>query len=161
VEEKALPRTPEQNDLVKLCAALNSHGARYLVVGGMAVIRQGFLRATQDIDLLLEGSRENQARILHALEILPDKAVRELEENDLEKYGVVRVADEIVVDLMLSACGIAYEEAKDEIEQAVIEGVAIPFASARLLLRMKQTYRDKDIPDRIFLEEKLRIESAK
>jgi len=37
----------------------------------------------------------------------------------------------------------------------MIEGVSIPFASARLLLQMKQTVREKDIPDRIFLEEKL------
>ncbi|HXD31728.1 MAG TPA: hypothetical protein VN643_11460 [Pyrinomonadaceae bacterium] len=69
------PRTPDRNDLVKLCAALNSQGARYLVVGGMAVNQQGFLRATEDINLLLEASRENQQRVLKVLEILPDKAV--------------------------------------------------------------------------------------
>ena len=71
----------------------------------------------------------------------------------------MRVADEIVVDLMLSACGVTYDEAVSGIEIKVIEGVSIPFASARMLLKMKQTYRDKDIPDRIFLEEKLREEA--
>ena len=106
--------------------------------------------------MLLENSRENQARVRKALEILPDQAVREMDETDLDEYGVVRVADEIVVDLMLSACGIAYEDAaSDEIESVVLQGVPIPFASAKLLLRTKQTYRDKDIPDRIFLEQKL------
>jgi len=68
---------------------------------------------------------------------------------------VVRIADEIVVDLMLSACGVGYDDAVSEIESVVIQGVPIPFASAKLLLRTKQTYRDKDIPDRIFLEQKL------
>ena len=156
MEEQTPSRTPEQNDLVKLCAALNAQNALYIVVGGMAIIQQGFLRATEDIDLLLENSRENQARVRKALEILPDQAVREMDETDLDEYGVVRVADEIVVDLMLSACGIAYEDAaSDEIESVVLQGVAIPFASAKLLLRTKQTYRDKDIPDRIFLEQKL------
>jgi collagenase-like PrtC family protease len=53
------PRTPEDDDLAKLCASLNAHGARYLVVGGLAMIQQGFLRATEDIDLLLEESRDN------------------------------------------------------------------------------------------------------
>ena len=158
MEERPPPRTPEESDLVRLCAALNGHGARYIVVGGMAILHHGFLRATEDIDLLLETSRENQTRIRKALEVLPDKAVREVEENDLEEYGVVRVADEIIVDLMMSACGITYEQAKDDIEEAIINGVIIPFASARLLLRMKQTYREKDIPDRIFLERKLRGE---
>jgi hypothetical protein len=158
VEEKASPRSPEQNDLAKLCAALNAESARYIVVGGMAIIQQGFLRATEDIDLLLERSRANQSRVLKALEILPDKSVRELAETDLDEYLVVRVADEIVVDLMLSACGVTYDEVFDDIEVKVIEGVSIPFASASMLLKMKQTYRDKDIPDRIFLEEKLREE---
>ena len=154
------PRTPDNNDLVKLCAALNSQGAQYLVVGGMAIIQQGFLRATEDIDLLLEASRENQQRVLKALEVLPDKAVLELTENDLDQYIVVRVADEIIVDLMLSACGVSYNDAAGETESREIEGVNIPFASARLLLRTKQTLRDKDIPDRIFLERKLRDSST-
>ena len=51
---------------------------------------------------------------------------------------MVRVVDEIVVDLMLSACGIAYDDvALDDIESVVIQGVPIPFASAKLLLRTK------------------------
>jgi len=158
VEEKASPRTPEQTDLAKLCAALNAESARYIVVGGMAIIQQGFLRATEDIDLLLERSRDNQSRVRKALEILPDKSVREVEDTDLDEYLVVRIADEIVVDLMLSACGVTYDEALSDIELKVVEGVSIPFASANILLKMKQTYRDKDIPDRIFLEEKLRKE---
>ncbi len=132
---------------------------RYLVVGGMAMNQHGMLRATADIDLLLEGSRENQERVLRALEILPDKAVREVKENDLDEYTVVRVADEIVVDLMLAACGVTYDDAANEIEMREVQGVAIPFASAKLLLRTKQTYRERDIPDRIFLEEKLRREA--
>lgn len=78
-----------------------------------------------------------------------------MSEDDLDAYQVVRIADDIVVDLMLSACGVGYDEAVSEIESVVIQGVPIPFASAKLLLRTKQTYRDKDIPDRIFLEQKL------
>ena len=161
MEEKASPRTPEQTDLAKLCAALNAESARYIVVGGMAIIQQGFLRATEDIDLLLERSRDNQSRVRKALEILPDKSVREVEDTDLDEYLVVRIADEFVVDLMLSACGVTYDEALSDIELKVVEGVSIPFASANILLKMKQTYRDKDIPDRIFLEEKLRKERGK
>src|SRR5687767_2292358 len=98
-------RTPVQNDLVRLCRELNAHGARYLVVGGFAVIQHGFLRATEDIDLLVEGSLDNQARIKKALEILPDKAIRELADDDLRNYLVVRVGDDVLVDLMLAACG--------------------------------------------------------
>ena len=149
------PRTPEENDLLRLCASLNRHDVRYIVVGGMAVIHHGLLRATEDIDLLLEPSRENQAKALASLEIFSDKAVREIQESDLDTYTVVRVADEIVVDLMLSACGVSYDDAVDQIEIRTINGVPIPFPTVELLLRMKQTYRDKDIVDRNFLQHKL------
>ncbi len=154
------PRTPEENDLVKICEALNNEGALYVVVGGVAVNQQGYLRATEDIDLLLEDSKQNQEKVLRALEVLPDKAVLQVENNDLNEYSVVRVADEVVVDLMLSACGVNYVDAVEEIEFKEIRGVRIPFASARLLLRMKQTYREKDIPDRIFLQEKLQAKQT-
>jgi hypothetical protein len=61
------PRLPVQDDLVRLCRELNAHSARYMVVGGFAVIQHGFLRATEDIDLLLEGSLENQAKVKKSL----------------------------------------------------------------------------------------------
>ena len=149
------PRPPVQDDLVRLCRELNAQQALYMVVGGFAVIQHGFLRATEDIDLLVEGSMDNQARIKKALEILPDKAIRELGDEDLRNYLVVRVADDVIVDLMLSACGIRYEEAQPDAEIVTVGDVLIPFASARLLLRMKQTIREKDHLDRMFLERKL------
>lgn len=159
MEEKPQARLPEKSDLINLCASLNAHGVRYMVVGGMAVIIQGFLRATEDIDLLLERSGKNLDRVREAMEILPDKAIRLVEENAFDKYDCVRVGDEILVDLMMSACGITYDEAQTEIEVVVIDGIPVPFASAKLLLRMKQTYRDKDIPDRLFLQEKIQSQS--
>jgi len=95
------PRPPERADLVALCRALNAEGAHYLVVGGMAVVRLGFLRATEDIALLVERSPENVERLRRALEILPDQAIREMADDDLERYTVVLVADEIIVEKSL------------------------------------------------------------
>jgi hypothetical protein len=63
--ENELPnpgRVPKENDLVALCRALNEHGARDLIVGGFAVIHHRSLRATEDIDVLLAGDLDNQAR---------------------------------------------------------------------------------------------------
>lgn len=144
-------RPPLLEDLVALCRSLNREGARYVVIGGMAVIQAGFGRATNDIDLLIDTSPENQDRVRRALLTLPDGAVRDMASDDLEKYAVVRVADEIVVDLMRSACGISYEEASRMTDEVEIDGTRIPFASARLLWRTKDTLRDKDKVDRAFL----------
>jgi hypothetical protein len=148
-------RLPGEEDLISLCRELNARGAKYIVVGGFAIIHHGYLRATEDIDLLLDESLENQSRVKQALQILPDKAILELGDEDMRDHSVVRVIDEVLVDLMLAACGIKYEEAKDHVEIAEINGVPIPFAKPELLLRMKQTYREKDIPDRIFLQSKI------
>jgi hypothetical protein len=156
--ENELPnpgRIPQENDLVALCRALNERGARYLVVGGFAVIHHGYLRATEDIDLLLDGDLDNQARVKKALETLPDKAILELGDDDIRDYTVVRVSDAILVDLMIAACGIEYAEASESIETVEIKGVPIPFANAALLLRMKQTNREKDADDRVFLHRKI------
>ena len=156
--ENELPnpgRIPKEDDLVALCRALNERGARYLVIGGFAVIHHGYLRATEDIDLLLDGHVDNQARVKEALATLPDKAILELGDDDLRDYTVVRVSDEILVDLMIAAGGIQYAEASESIETAEIQGVSIPFADAHLLLRMKQTHREKDAEDRIFLYRKI------
>lgn len=152
---EAESRPPTLSDLFSLCRALNAQGAKYVVIGGMAMIQAGFVRGTEDIDLLIDGSPENQGAVRRALEALPDKAVKELREGDLERYVVVRVADEIVVDLLLSAGGLGYAEAQGEVTVVDIGGVPIPFASPRLLLRMKQTGREKDALDLLFLRELL------
>jgi hypothetical protein len=149
------PRIPDSADLVALCRELNACGARYVVIGGLAMAQQGFLRATEDVDLLIERSRENQRKVRAALECLPDQAVKEMNDDDLDNFVVVRVADEIVVDLMLAACGLTYQEAEPEIEYINVADVRIPFASKKLLWRLKQSWREKDQLDRRWLENEL------
>jgi hypothetical protein len=95
---------------------------------------------------------ENEARVFKALESLPDQAVKQLDPGDVAKYLVVRVADEILVDLMASASGIDYAEASKSVVIRAVAGVPIPFASPELLWRMKRhTHRAKDAPDLLFL----------
>jgi hypothetical protein len=122
----------------------------------MAVIQAGFPRATLDIDLLIDASPDNIARVRRALLDLPDQAVRDMGEDDLAKYVVVKVADGIVVDLMARAGGVEYEEASRMVEVTDVEGVAIPFAGPALLLKTKQTVRDRDRIDREYLDLLLR-----
>lgn len=117
----------------------------------MAIIQAGFVRATEDIDLLVDTSSENMDRVRAALLKLPDGAVRDMADDDLERYAVVRVADEFVVDLMKAACGITYGEASGLVDVVTIQGVPIPFANPILLWRTKQTVREKDRLDRVFL----------
>jgi hypothetical protein len=145
-------REPALEDLVDLCRQLNAQGAEYVVVGGFAMRAAGYVRRTMDIDLLIATGPGNEARVLKALESLPDAAARELRPGEVAQYAVVRVADEIVVDLLGAAGGVEYGEAAGEVDVREIDGVAIPFASPRLLWRTKRSsLRDKDKPDLHFL----------
>lgn len=145
-------RDPTLADLRNLCRELNHRHARYIVVGGFAIAALGFNRHTMDIDLLVDVEGDNESRVLDAVATLPDGAARELTPGDIARWTVVRVGDEIVVDLMKSACGVDYHAAKGDVQFLEIEGVAIPFASAELMWRMKKpTHREKDIPDLQFL----------
>ncbi len=155
---EAASRPPTLTDLAFLCAELNRQGARYVVVGGFAVIQAGYFRSTNDIDLLIETTLENEARVIQALLILPDKAAAELKAGEVGQYGVVRVGDEVLVDLMKTGCGVTYADAIQDAVFFEIEGARIPFASAKILWRMKQTVRAKDIPDRLYLRQLLQAQ---
>jgi hypothetical protein len=135
-----------------LCEELNRLGAKYIVIGGLAMNNLGLVRATEDVDLLINPSPENQHRVREALLILPEKAIRELDaEEDLQQWIVTRVNDEITVDLMTEACGVSYEEAKDDVQIREVQCVPIPMANRRLMIKLKQSRRPKDQIDLQYL----------
>ena len=145
-------REPTVEDLRELCRELNQRGAKYVVVGGFAMRAANYNRRTMDVDLMVAADLENEAKVFGALSTLPDNAVRELQPGELQKYNVIRVGDEILVDLMRSAGGIDYAEAAKHVVVREVDGVPIPFASPQLLWRMKAiTHREKDAGDLVFL----------
>ena len=154
-------REPQVEDLPRLCRALNADRARYLLIGGFAVIARGGARTTKDIDLLIDAAPANVARVKQALRILEDHAVDQVADDDVARYAVVRVADEIVVDLMARACGIDYDAAAADAEPALIGDVKVPVASLETLIKTKNTARPSDRADRLFLEALLRAEQSK
>ena len=56
------------SDLERVFAALEASGARYLVVGGVAVVLHGHPRLTADLDLVIALDPENLGRAIRALE---------------------------------------------------------------------------------------------
>jgi phosphoserine phosphatase len=147
-------REPTVEDLRDLCRELNLRGAQYVVVGGFAIRAANYVRRTMNVDLMVAPDAENEAKVFGALSMLPDNAVRELQPGELQKYNVIRVGDEILVDLMVSAGGIDYAEAAKDVVIREVDGVPIPFASPRLLWRMKVvTHREKDAGDLLFLRQ--------
>lgn len=149
------PRVPQLKDLLAVCRALNEAQARYVVIGGFAVILHGYARGTMDLDLLIDPSPANVRKVKAALSKLPDNAAAEVEDTDVERFVVVRVADEVVVDLMGKAAGVTFDDAAKGVLTREIDGVAVPYASARDLIKTKDTVRPKDQNDVLFLRRKL------
>ena len=147
-----ITRPPRKEDLVKLCEELNRLGASYIIIGGLAMNNLGLVRTTEDVDILIDPSPENQRRVREALLILPEQAIRELgADEDLQQWVVTRVNDEITVDLMTEACGVRYEEAKADVQIREVQGVPIPMANRQLMIKLKQSLRPKDQIDLQYL----------
>ena len=145
-------RIPTLKDLVTLCRNLNAHDVKYVIVGGFAVIRFGYIRATGDIDLLVENSPENIENIRRALSYLPDGEAQNINDTDLDEYRVVRVSGEITVDLLGRACDVTFRDTASHTLTDEIEGVRIPYLKPELLIKTKMSVRPKDAQDRDYLQ---------
>jgi hypothetical protein len=152
-DDDSYARAPEPQDLVRICRALNDAGARYVLIGGFAVLAHGASRFTKDIDLLVDDAPENVARVKQGLAILADNAAADVAEDDVREHIVVRVIDEVIIDLMGRACGLSYADVAADMEWHDMDGVRVPVASPATLIRTKDTYRPQDAIDRSFLQQ--------
>jgi hypothetical protein len=147
-EPKALVSPSEETGpLLRVCGLLNEAGAKYLVAGAYAMILNSVIRATEDVDILIENSRENFQRVITGLSNRADGAARELTPDDFVENVVVKIADEVEVDVSTRAWTVTYAEAAGNAQSVVIGGVKIPYLSLDDLIRSKQTHRDRDRVD--------------
>jgi predicted nucleotidyltransferase len=144
-------------DLKTLLRSLNAHGVEYLLIGGYALAAHGYQRATTDIDILFPATLAAGQRVKDALMILPDQAARDLEPQWFEEGENIRVADAFIVDVMLNANGQTYDTLRHYGETLDLDGIPVRTVNLEGLLLTKQTMRDKDIADRIVIEQALDI----
>src|SRR5881397_471381 len=134
----------EQAPLLRVCSLLNNRGAKYLIVGARACWLHGYIRATMDVDILVPEDLENHARIIAALSELEDHAAAELTPRDLLENVVVKIADEVEVDVSTRAWKVSYPQAVPNACEVVIDGVRVPYLGLDSLIASKETYREKD-----------------
>lgn len=147
--------------LLKLFQRFREETVEYVLVGGQAVRLNGFLRATEDVDLLVRPTRANGEKIKRALDFLPsssdlDPTWFEPQSGEVEN---IRVADDLLVDLLFAANGETYESLQSFVREVVIDGVPVRVLNIDGLLRTKTDYREKDILDkRVLLRIKQRLD---
>ncbi len=137
------------NDLREFIALLNSHDARYVLVGGYAVAYHGFPRYTGDIDFFIDIASDNTERLVTALYdfgFASDTLDAQLftVENQIIQLGVPPNR----IDLLTSISGVTFDEAWANCIRTEIDGQIIPVISLELLRRNKQaSARPKDLLD--------------
>lgn len=142
---------------LNVCRLLNEHGVDYVVGGAVAMGLHGYVRATNDIDVMMPRDLENTRRALAALENLPLKVAREFDAERVNAQVVTIVGDDPRVDLMKAMGRLSYREAAEAPEQRTVRGVRFRYLSLEALKKAKETGRTKDAAD---LEELARIETS-
>ncbi len=136
-------------DFRDLFAALNAAGARYLVVGAYAVIHYTEPRYTKDVDLWVEPTEGNAARVLGALRAFGAPIVG-LEQGDLcDPELVYQIGIEPNrIDLLTSVQGLEFADAWAQAVETTYGEVAIRLLSLDDLIRAKKaTGRKQDLLD--------------
>lgn len=143
--------------LVTVCRLLNEAGVRYVVVGGFALALHGAVRATKDVDVLIEPTIDNARRALEALGQLRFGIARELSPSEVIAKPLTIIGDDPRVDLLTLAWSVRYADAAPRVRKVEIEGVEIPYADIDTLIRTKQTGRLQDRADVETLEQLKRL----
>lgn len=150
-------------DIERVLDALNRAGVRYLVVGGVAVVLQGYLRTTADLDLVVQLESENVLRALGALEALGYKPRAPVAAADLADPAVRAswIRDKgltvfslwsdrsptLQVDLFVEE-PFDFEAAHSRARSVPLAGTLAPVASREDLIEMKRRVgRPRDLED--------------
>jgi len=133
--------------VARICTLLNREGARYVVVGATAMQLWGTSRSTRDIDILIEPTLDNAARVLRALGQLPFGIATEILPAEVLARSVTMIGDTPNVDVLTRAWNLRWDEAQHGIAVFDVEGVPIPTASVAHLIASKQTGRAQDVAD--------------
>ena len=123
---------------------LNQAGVRYVLIGGIALIRHGVVRATRDVDAVFDPDADNVERI------------RSL----VSRWGATRpdgspvpedaIAGNRSIHLLVSesAAGISFSDLRTRAEQKKVDGVEAPICSLEDLVAMKRAVgRERDLVD--------------
>jgi hypothetical protein len=145
-------------DLRSLLAALHDHDVRFVVIGGVAVGAHGYVRGTEDLDLVPDPDPENLQRLTEALEEL-DSTLPTVEGRRFDPATDARVirrggnvtADTRFggLDVVQRARGVpSYSQLVNDAVKSELLGVPVQVCSLARLREMKQAQgREQDRAD--------------
>jgi predicted nucleotidyltransferase len=127
----------------------NQKRVKYLLIGGYAVGYYGYPRATGDMDIWIERSPENAAKMVAVLKVfgfdVPALSVDLfLEQGKIVRMGVPPIRLEILNDIS----GVEFVECYPSRRRAIMDGIRVDIISLRDLKTNKgAAARAKDLDD--------------
>jgi hypothetical protein len=142
------------SDYKDMLQVLLDNDVKFLLVGAYAMGAYGYPRATGDIDIWVEPSAENSARVYRSVAAF-GVPLHEIDETTFATPGVVfqiGVAPRRI-DIITTISGVGFDDAYQQRQIVEMEDLSIPILSVSNLIRNKRaTGRDKDRLDADQLE---------
>jgi hypothetical protein len=130
----------------RLLVSLVEHQVDFAVVGGVAVAMNGYVRITEDADILVSDAPENLDRMLGCLRKWGEGYSRELTPADfLPQEGSIRIVEDFPLDVFTRMRGKSLDDFRPRLRYHETAGVRIPFLGPADLIYLKEiSWRDKD-----------------
>jgi hypothetical protein len=130
----------------KLLVALAQAGVDFATVGGVAVSLNGFVRATEDVDIIVNSSPENLRKLLDCLAHWGEGWARELKPEDFAiEEGSIRVIEDFDLDIFVKMRGLTLDDFRPRLRFIESQGARIAYLSPADLVSLKDgSWRDKD-----------------
>ncbi len=137
------------DDFRYFIGCFNKHNVEYILVGGMAVILNGYIRTTGDMDVWVKKTPGNYKAIVTAFYEFGMPVFDMVEEKFLDdKFDVWSFGrDPARIDLMTEVKGLDFDEVYEIAQYYTEEGVTFRFLHMNSLIAAKRAsgrYRDLD-----------------
>lgn len=138
-------------DFEQLLSFLSSGGIKFIVVGGVACALNGFVRATEDVDILIESSEENIKKMLDILLGWGEGYAKELSVDDFPvSPGAVRIIENFPLDIFTVLDEKTYDDLLPKTRKTK-QGIL--YLNRECLIEIKKaSFREKDKIDTIALK---------
>lgn len=139
------------DDFRDFIESLNKHEVQYILVGGYAVILHGYRRVTGDMDIWVNATRANYAKIKSAFAAfglplfdMTEEKFMDTDTADVFSYG----RSPVRIDIITKLKGVDFDEAFAQAKVFDEDGLMIKFIHLSNLIQAKKAAgRHKDLDD--------------
>ncbi|HET7116666.1 MAG TPA: nucleotidyltransferase [Hanamia sp.] len=138
-----------ERDIIEFIELCNKHEVKYLIIGGYAVSVHGYPRSTKDIDVCIEMSERNAAKMVRVINDFGFSSLKLNKEDFLKRDLIMQLGfPPLRIDILNDLDGVPFEEAWQNKKIVSLENVPVNFIGYNELIIVKQKAgRPQDIAD--------------